>query len=58
MERSDVKIWSKRFSVAKGNHWVAERDCTESNAKEWLAIFQADEPNVLFLASNRKPSLR
>lgn len=53
-----MKIWSKRFTVAKGNHWVAERDCTEETAQAWLKIFRDDEPNVLFLASNRKPAAR
>lgn len=51
-----MKIWSKRFSVAKGNHWVAERDCREEDAQAWLKIFREDEPKVLFIASKRKPS--
>lgn len=50
-----LKIWSKRFSVARGNHWRYERDTTEENAQAWLAIFRSDEPGVIFLASNKKP---
>ena len=49
------KIWSKRFTPARGNHWVHERNTTEENAQEWLKIFREDEPNVLFIASKRKP---
>lgn len=53
-----MKIWSLRYSPAKGNHYVAERDCNEENAQEWLAIFRADEPKVIFIASKRKPATR
>lgn len=53
-----MKIYSKRFSPARGNHWVVERDCTEETAQEWLKIFRDDEPAVLFLASNRMPTER
>lgn len=50
-----MKIWSKRFSVARGNHWKMERDCDLSNFQAWLKIFREDEPKVLFIASSRKP---
>ena len=53
-----LKIYSIRFSVAQGNHWQYERDCTEENCQEWLAIFRADEPGVTFIANNRKPSIK
>lgn len=52
----EMKIWSIRTSVAQGNHWQYERDCTEENCQEWLKVFRDDEPNVLFLASKRKPA--
>ena len=50
-----LKIWSRRFSVARGNHWQYERDCQEENLQAWLNIFREDEPNVIFIANNRKP---
>lgn len=53
-----MKIWSLRFSVAKGNHWQYERDCTEANCQDWLKVFRDDEPNVIFLASIRKPPIK
>lgn len=52
-----LKIWSKRWSVARGNHWVCERDSLPENAQAWLKIFRDDEPNVLFVASKRQPKL-
>lgn len=50
-----LKLWSKRFSVARGNEWIAEREVTEENCQEWLKIFREHEPNVLFLVSKTKP---
>lgn len=50
-------IWSLRHSVARGNHWVAERQSTEENIQAWLKIFRDDEPNVIFIASKKKPRL-
>ena len=49
------KIWSKRFTPAKGNHWAHERDCTEETVQEWLKLFRNDEPNVCFIADTKKP---
>jgi len=51
----DLTLWSLRVSVARGNHFVAERKVTEETAQDWLKIFRQDEPNVLFLVSERKP---
>lgn len=51
-----MKIWSRRTSIAQGNHWRYERDCTDDNCQAWLKIFRDDEPNVLFLATKRKPA--
>lgn len=50
-----LKLYSRRWSVAKGNHWVVERDVTEDTAARWLALFEKDEPNVLFKVCKRKP---
>ncbi len=51
-----LKLYSRRHSVARGNHWRYERDVTEENAQEWLAVFRKDESGVLFLVNNRKPA--
>lgn len=50
-----LTIWSARYSVAKGTHFVAERKTPETDAQAWLKIFREDEPNVLFLACKNKP---
>jgi len=52
-----LTLWSLRTNAARGNHFVAERQVTEENAQEWLAVFRKDEPNVQFLATPRKPKL-
>lgn len=48
-------LWSKRYSVAQGNHWKLERECLESTAQQWLEVFRKDEPEVLFVVSHNKP---
>lgn len=58
MANSKLTLWSIRNSAARGNHAVAEREVTEANAQDWLAVFRADEPKVLFLVSARKPSVK
>lgn len=50
-------LWAKRTSVAKGNHFKAEREVTEETAQSWLKVYQDDEPNVCFLVSARKPKI-
>lgn len=52
-----LTIWSLRTSIARGNHFVAERQCDETDAQAWLKIFREDEPNVLFIACKRKPKI-
>lgn len=53
--KKELTLWSCRWSVAKGNHFVAERSVTEETAQDWLKIFREDEPNVLFLVCKNKP---
>ncbi len=53
-----LTLWSLRFSVARGNHWISERNVTEENCQQWLKIFREDEPNVTFVASERKPNFK
>jgi len=50
-----MKIYSERFSAARGWHWQYERDCNANNQHKWLAIFRADEPGVRFIVSARGP---
>ena len=50
-----LKLWAWRHSVAYGWQWIAERDCSEATAADWLATYQADEPGVRFTVSLRKP---
>lgn len=54
-KQKELTLWSSRFSVAYGNHFVAERKVTEETAQDWLKIFREDEPNVLFLVCKNKP---
>lgn len=51
-----TKIWSRRFTPARGNHWQEERSCNEADVQAWLAIFRGDEPGVIFVAQVRKPA--
>jgi len=51
-----LRVWSHRFSVAKGWHYQAERIIgDESRAQEWLSIFQADEPSIKFYLARTAP---
>jgi hypothetical protein len=53
-----IKIWSLRFSVARGHHWSIERECLPTTVNEWLAVFRKSEPDVTFVASTRKPQTK
>lgn len=53
-----MNIYSKRYSVAKGNHWVIEREVKEEDAQAWLNIFREDEPSIIFIACNKKEAKR
>jgi hypothetical protein len=55
---NDMTLWSLRTNPARGNHFVAERKVTNETAQQWLAIFRADEPKVLFLVSKSKPKTK
>ncbi|MHC2284415.1 hypothetical protein ACVIJW_000285 [Bradyrhizobium barranii subsp. barranii] len=52
-----IKIWAQRWSVARGMHWVVERECMDSTVNEWLAVFRKAEPAIKFVASTRRPRL-
>lgn len=51
-----TSIWSLRSSVARGIHWVKERDCTVEEVADWLAVFRKDEPGIAFIEQKNKPS--
>ena len=50
-----LKLWSRRYSPARGWRWREERACSPENAEAWLRVFCADEPNVAFVVAARKP---
>jgi len=50
-----MKLWSRRWSVARGESWVWERDCMPATANEWLEVFRKSEPTVMFVLSYSKP---
>lgn len=52
-----IGLYSLRWSIARGAFWKKERDCIEITSKEWLKIFQRDEPNVEFLLSEKMPKM-
>lgn len=50
-----TKLWSKRWSPARGRYWKLERECKLTDSKEWLAVFRKDEQEVEFRLSKKKP---
>ena len=50
-----LRIWSRRFSVAKGWHWESERIVSDATADAWLAVFHHDEPDQLFILARTEP---
>lgn len=56
MKTAPLSIYSIRFSGTRG--WTAynERACSDDYALEWLNVFKADEPNVYFMLSRKKPT--
>lgn len=50
-----MKLWSYRPRPSGGWHWVYERDVTPETAEQWLKVFQADMPNVVFRIQKTKP---
>lgn len=50
-----LKLYSLRTSIARGAHWVVERECAIATANEWLAVFRKSEPEVTFVLAYSKP---
>lgn len=50
-----MKLWSLRWTPARGRHWQLERECSQETAADWLAIFQTDEPETEFRLSLKAP---
>lgn len=55
MKASKLTLWAGRTSVSEGYRFVAEREVTEETAQEWLKIYRADEPGVIFIVSKNRP---
>lgn len=53
--QSEITIWSRRFSIARGWHIKRERECAAGEAEAWLRIFRGDEPQVPFAAGRGRP---
>jgi hypothetical protein len=50
-----MKLFSLRFTPAKGWHWQHERDCAVHEAQAWLEVYRKDEPPTTFVVRARKP---
>jgi hypothetical protein len=57
MSENLIKIYSLRWSTARGAFWKLERDCFPETSQEWLAIFEKSEPNVKFLLAKKMPKM-
>jgi hypothetical protein len=53
-----MTLWAGRTTVTRGYEFVAERKVTEETAQEWLKVFRADEPSVIFIVSTTKPKTK
>ena len=53
-----LKIWAKRFTVARGWMWLACREVSPHEADQWLVVFQRDEPEIEFRLSYGQPTNR
>lgn len=53
-----MKLYSIRWSIGNGWQHIHERDCTIENASQWLDIFKKDDPNTLFILSEKKLPLK
>ncbi len=47
-----IKLW--RHNSTTG-YWNIARICNVETAAKWMAVFQNDEPNVMFKLSNNRP---
>lgn len=47
-----MKLW--KYNKRSG-YYDLQRDVSESNANEWLNLFQKDEPNEEFVLSVKRP---
>lgn len=51
-------LYSVRYSIAKGYHVKAERECLKENAAAWLEIYTQDEKQIKFAVCNKVPTLK
>ena len=52
-----TKLWSYRWSFARGWQWQLERECYIETSLEWLDVFKKDEPDIVFKLSKKKPKV-
>lgn len=52
-----LTLWRLTWSHCSGVYWLAMRLCDADAAREWLQIFQNDEPGATFHLSARRPQL-
>jgi hypothetical protein len=48
-----INLWKLNKNTG---YWVICRQCLETDAKQWLDIFQTDEPKETFKLSKNKPN--
>lgn len=53
-----IALWSLRYSVANGYHYVKEREVKRDTAARWLSIYQQNESGTQFVvgAATSPPS--
>jgi len=54
-KNAQLKLWSKRTSTARGEHWVLERNVEPHTTYGWLSIYRNDERGIEFVVSATKP---
>lgn len=50
-----MNLYALRYTHARGWHWKKEREVTKDNGKDWLKVFQDDEPLTSFKISVKPP---
>jgi hypothetical protein len=53
--KQTTKLWSYRWSFARGWRWQLERECHIETSLQWLEVFKKDEPSIKFKLSKKRP---
>jgi hypothetical protein len=51
-----VILWAWRWSAAWGWRWELQREVSSAEAERWRAVFQKDEPDIVFAVASKKPT--